>query len=182
MKTEPTGTQTNITVLLFLFPRGWGKLFSAQKNSIHLFVIFADEKQILDFGLTIKGWRRWLRFTSCCYLELARNAPGVRFLKVPKAFRAWRLLPAYSVKLVFSYVVKGIKIKITAKSRALRSLRFEDRKRTMLPEMHPKSFGTFEKRAPGACFSKVPRTFQARKASCQTRICLVWKADLLTWF
>ena len=33
---------------------------------------------------------------------------------------------AYSVKLVFSYVLKGIKTKITAKFRASRRLRFED--------------------------------------------------------
>ena len=66
--------------------------------------------------------------------------PGKTFLKL-------RL--AHSVKLVFSYVVKGRKIKITAKFRALRRLRFEDTKRTMSPEMRPKSFGTFEKRAPG---------------------------------
>ena len=29
----------------------------------------------------------------------------------------------------------------------------------MSPEMRPKSLGTFEKRAPGACFSKVPKIF-----------------------
>ena len=40
-----------------------------------------------------------------------------------------KLRPAYSLKLVFSYVVKGIKIKITAKFRATRRLRFEDTKR-----------------------------------------------------
>ena len=50
--------------------------------------------------------------------------------------------------LVFSYVVKGIKIKITAKFRASIRLRFEDTKRIMSPEMRPKSCGTFEKRAP----------------------------------
>ena len=33
-----------------------------------------------------------------------------------------------------------------------------------------------------ACFSKVPRTFRARKASCQTAIRLFSKADLLTRF
>ena len=60
-----------------------------------------------------------------------------------------KLRPAYSVKLVFSYVVKGIEIKITAKFRASRRLRFEDTKRIMSPEMRPKRFGTFEKRAPG---------------------------------
>ena len=59
------------------------------------------------------------------------------------------LRPAHSIKLVFSYVVKGIKIKITAKFRASRRLRFEHTKRIMSPEIRPKSFGTFEKRAPG---------------------------------
>ena len=43
------------------------------------------------------------------------------------------LLPA-SVKLAFSYVVKGTKIKITAKCRALRRLRFADTKRILSPE------------------------------------------------
>ena len=60
-----------------------------------------------------------------------------------------KLQPTYSVKLVFLCVVKGIKIKITAAFRASRRLRFEDKKRIMSPEMPPKSFGTFEKRAPG---------------------------------
>ena len=36
------------------------------------------------------------------------------------------LRPANSEKLVFSYDVKGIKIKLTAKFRASRHLRFED--------------------------------------------------------
>ena len=41
---------------------------------------------------------------------------------------------AYCVKLVFSCVVKGIKIKINAKFRFSRRLRFEDKKRIMSPE------------------------------------------------
>ena len=45
------------------------------------------------------------------------------------------LRPVYSVKLVFSYVVKGIKIIATAKFRAPRRLRFEDAKKVMSPEM-----------------------------------------------
>ena len=61
------------------------------------------------------------------------------FLKLP---------PAYSVKPVFWYVVKGILFKITAKFRASRRLCFEDTKRNMSPKIRPKSFGTFEKRAP----------------------------------
>jgi len=60
-----------------------------------------------------------------------------------------KLRPAYSVKLIFSHVVKGIKIKITAKFRASRRLRFEDTKRIMSPKIRLKSFGTFEKQAPG---------------------------------
>ena len=73
------------------------------------------------------------------------------------AFRARKVFgtfekraPAYSVKLVFSCVVKVIKIKITAKFRASKRLRFEDTKRIMSLEMRPKSYGTFEKRAPAA--------------------------------
>ena len=60
-----------------------------------------------------------------------------------------KLRPAYSLKLVFLYVVKRIKIKITATFVASRRLRLEDTKRIMSPEMRPKSLGTFEKRAPG---------------------------------
>ena len=64
-----------------------------------------------------------------------------------------KLQAAYSVKLGLWYVVKGIKIKITVKFRASRRLRFEDKNRIMSAEMPPKSFGTFEKRAPGSfCF------------------------------
>ena len=44
--------------------------------------------------------------------------------------------------------MKGIEIKITAKFRASRRLRFEDIKRIMRPEIRPKRFETFEKQAP----------------------------------
>ena len=69
------------------------------------------------------------------------------FFGPEKPFVKLRL--AYSVKLLFSYVAKGIKMKITAKFRASRRLRFADTKRMMSPEISPKSFGTFEKQAPG---------------------------------
>ena len=60
-----------------------------------------------------------------------------------------KLRPVYSVKLIFSYVVKGIKIKLTAiKFRASGRLRFDDAKRIMSPKTQPKSFGTFGKQAP----------------------------------
>ena len=65
-----------------------------------------------------------------------------------------KLRPVYSVKLPFSYVEKGIKMKTTAKFRASRRLRFADTKRIMSPEMSPKSFGPFEKQAPGVELSE----------------------------
>ena len=79
--------------------------------------------------------------------------PGARFSKVLRTFGAEKsfvkLRPAYSARLVILYVVKGIKIKITAKFRASRRFSFEDTKRIMSPEIRPKSFGTFEKQATG---------------------------------
>ena len=62
----------------------------------------------------------------------------MRYSKDPKLYAPEKLFvklrPAYSVKLVFSHVVKGIKIKITAKFRDAEHLRFEDTKRIMSPE------------------------------------------------
>ena len=61
------------------------------------------------------------------------------FLKRPGNFTGpespfVKLQPAHSVKLVSLYVVKGIKIKITAKFRDTEHLRFEDTKRSMSSE------------------------------------------------
>jgi len=64
-----------------------------------------------------------------------------------------KLQPAHCVKLVFSYLVLGIKIKTTPKFRAWRRLRFEHTKRIISPVMCPKSFRTFGKRAPFAISS-----------------------------
>ena len=71
-----------------------------------------------------------------------------------------KVRPAYSVRLVFSYVLKGIKTKINAKFRGSRRLRFEDTKRIMSPEIRPISFGTFEKQAPDC--ERTLRLFDAR--------------------
>ena len=78
---------------------------------------------------------------------------GARFSKVPKTFRARKVIPKTPTSLFckagfFSICCKGNK-KITSKFRASRRLRFEDTKRIMSPEIRPKSFGIFEKRAPG---------------------------------
>ena len=65
--------------------------------------------------------------------DLACVSPKTRKLYGPeKPFV--KLRPAYSVKLVFLFVVKGIKIKITAKFCHTEHFRFEDTKRIMSPE------------------------------------------------
>ena len=102
---------------------------------------------------------------------LSRNGPQGPVSRKPRQLFGpekpfGKLWPAYAVNLVFSYVVKGIKIKITAKFRASGRLRFEDTKRILSPEMRPKSFGTFEKQAPGARFSKVPKFFGWHNSLC----------------
>ena len=82
-----------------------------------------------------------LRVKALPYLgPVSRKSRKLFGLKKPFV----ELRAAYSVKLLFSYLVKGIKIKINAKFRASRRLHFEDTRRIMSPERHPKSFGTFE--------------------------------------
>ena len=78
------------------------------------------------------------------------NRPGARFPKVPKTFPTRKAICKTPTRLFckggLSQVEKGIKIKITAKFRATRCLRFEDTKRIMSPELcRLKSFGTFKK-------------------------------------
>ena len=97
------------------------------------------------FNLDVWGLALHQRKSQQKYVVSFESCPEARFSKVPFL----KLRPAYPVKLLFWYVVWGIKIKITAKSWASRRLGFEDTKRIMLPEMRPKSCGTFEKRAPG---------------------------------
>ena len=88
-----------------------------------------------------------------------------------------KLRPAYSVKLVFGYVVKGIKVKITAKFRASRRLRVEDTKRIMSPEIRPKSFGTFEKQAPAHTFGARSDKISSQRVPETWHLCgtITWK-------
>ena len=93
-------------------------------------------------GLQIDNWLFGLNKFS----RLSRNRPlGPVSRKYRELFGpekpSVKVRPAYSVKPVFSYVVKGIKIKISAKFRASRRFRFEDTKRIMSPKIRPKSFG-----------------------------------------
>ena len=87
---------------------------------------------------------------SCFIYGLAKPADqGSVSLKSRRPFGPEKpfvkLQPAYSEEMVFSGVVKGIKIKVTAKFLASRCLRCEDTKRIMLPKMGLKCFGIFEK-------------------------------------
>ena len=66
-----------------------------------------------------------------------------------------KLRPAYSVKLVFLFVVKGIKIKINAKFCDTEHFRSEDTKKIMSPE----KFRVFRETGPWALFAMtVPKT------------------------
>ena len=79
--------------------------------------------------------------------------PGARFSKVPRTFRARKAIRKITTclfcKTGLFICCKVMKIKITSKFRASRRHRFEDTKRNMSPEIRPKSFGSFEKQAPG---------------------------------
>ena len=61
-------------------------------------------------------------------------------------------------------------MKITAKFRASRRLRFGDTKTIMSPEMCPKTFGTFEKKAPGRPDRPVRK--------CDASVLIKWKQFL----
>ena len=114
---------------------------------------------------------------SSCHSGLACVSQKSRKLCGPeKPFQ--KLRPAYSVELVFSYVVKIIKIDITAKFRDTEHLRFEDTKRIMSPE----KFRDFRETGPWSLFLEILENFSAWKASCPSVICLFWNADLLTCF
>ena len=96
----------------------------------------------------VMQWPLYTRDVSNCIVKPFQGPVSRKSRKVFGPEKPFvKLRPANSVKLVFSYVVKGIKIKITAKFRASRRLSFEDTKRIMSPEMRPKSLGTFEKQA-----------------------------------
>ena len=90
------------------------------------------------------AWILW-RFSM---FSVAIWIPGACFSKFAKAVRAQKLRPAYSVKLVFSYVVKAIQIKITAKFRASRRLRFEDYKENCVTRNAPENFRDLRETGP----------------------------------
>ena len=122
------------------------------ENIIFVFIITVTCLIQIEFGAMVRS--SYTVVGACCENPKTLMKPqgpvsrkSQKLLGPEKPFA--KLRPAYSVKLPFSYLVKGIKIKITAKFRASRRPHFEDTRRIMSPEMHPKSFRTFEKWAPG---------------------------------
>ena len=106
------------------------------------------------------------QFLECCMFVLCHllfrypitdrigKGAGVRFSKVPKTFRARKAIrktpTCLFCKAGLFICCKGNKNKNNCKFRASRRLSFENTNRIMSPEMRPKSFGTFEKQAPGS--------------------------------
>ena len=56
----------------------------------------------------------------------------------------------FSIKMITKWI---------ANFDCLEPQRYDDIKGIVAPEVGLKSFGTFEKQAPGTCFSKVPKLF-----------------------
>ena len=108
--------------------------------------------------------------------------PGACFSKVPKLFgripgdiilfvsSKRRRLEARNFAVIFTFIPFTSYEKTSFTNRQVVDLRVAFRVREVL--------GTFEKRAPGTRFSKVPRTFRARKAIRKTTTRLFCKAGL----
>ena len=85
---------------------------------------------------------------------LRGQGAGARFSKVPRTFRARKASCQTAIrscfeKLIFLHVFNIRKTKRIAKFDGLEPRRCEDIKGIVAPEIDPKSFWTFEKRAPG---------------------------------
>ena len=95
------------------------------------------------------------------------------FLESPEKFSGpknpfVKVRPAYSVKLVFSYLVKGIKIKIIAKFRASRCLSFENTKRNYVTRNTPDKFRDLRETGPKPeIFRPFFRYYLSSTANCE---------------
>ena len=129
---------------------------------LFLFFFFSLSMQFERFSLQLSPWLPVFReVVLACASQKTQNFYGTE-----KPFVKLRL--TYSVRLVFSYVVKGIKIEITAKFCDTELFRFEDRKRTMSPE----KFRVFRARGPlGPIHSDRSKTMRKiGRASCRERV------------
>ena len=114
------------------------------------------------------------------------RGPGARFSKVPKTFRSRKAIRKSATCLLCKaglfICCKGNKNKNNCKVSCLETPSFWRYKEDYGPPKNVRKVSGLSRNRPLVCFSKVPRTFHFRKASCQTAIYLLWKADLLTCF
>ena len=80
--------------------------------------------------------------------------------------------------MIFKHVLKVRKAKRIALFDGFEPRRCEDIKGIVAPEIGPKSFGTSEKQVPVGRFSRVPKTFRARKGVRKTPTRSFCKAGL----
>ena len=118
-------------------------------TSFRIIMAFIDRD---NFALFQFGWKDTSLRRHIKYVVVSRKSRKLFGPEKPFVILLSIIISAYSVKLIFSYVVKGIKIKISAKFHASRRLSCEDTKKIMSPEMRPKSFGTSEKQAPDTIY------------------------------
>ena len=105
-------------------------------------------------------WQTLAQKEICCQgntfqteIMQSRRRSEARFSNVPKTFPARKAIPKTPISLFckavfFSYVVKGIKIKTTAKFRTSRRLRFEDTKEYYVTWNAPEKFRDFRETGP----------------------------------
>ena len=102
------------------------------------------------------------------------HTPGACFSKAPELFGPKKpivkLQSTCFEKLIFEHVFSVRKAKKTAKFDGLESQHCEDIKRIMAPKICPKSFGSFEKQAPGVVVCHSPSRSRDTK-SCELVYC-----------
>ena len=97
-------------------------------DEIHVFELWIDAILSVYDPRSYMRYFGWLDNSTARALHLHRRGQACVSQKTRKLHEPEKpfvkLRPAYSVKLVFSYVEKGIKMKITAKFRGTEHLRF----------------------------------------------------------
>ena len=92
----------------------------------------------------------WSSARAHVRLTLTAKRPAARFSKVPKTFRARKAIskPAYSVRLIFWYVVKGIQLKNNCKFLCLETPPFWRYKEKYVTRNSPEKFRDFRQTGP----------------------------------
>ena len=133
-------------------------------HDIHLFELGKEVRKVEntfcylkhDALDTSKGWISHYPILNIWGWKVKVSLPGARFSKVPITFGPEKSIvkvrPACSVKLVFSYVVKGIKIKNKCKVSCLETPSFWRYKENYVTRNTPEKFRDFRETGPRAPF------------------------------